>query len=187
MLRRAPPPGRAIAPSKGDRHDHDRAGVPRQRASMPVLGRVGERAGKQRPFFALAATWEGVASLGREIDRRAGNRGNQANFTPSGGCGLAVAAGPALCDELRQLGDVGGDAPKRARAHVCAREFAPTARQSRRMARRLLECHGVRRGALGVLSGHNEHPDPVMSGDPGLGRVMSGDAGFHPCIPGRCI
>ena len=41
---------------------------------MPVLGRVGERAGKQRRFFALAATWEGVAALGREIDRRAGSR-----------------------------------------------------------------------------------------------------------------
>ena len=63
--------------------------------------------------------------------------------------------------------------PRPLGSRVRPREFAPTARQSRRMARRLLEGHGVRRGALGVLSGHNEHPDPVMSGDAGLGRVMA--------------
>jgi hypothetical protein len=99
LLRRAPLPGRAIAPSKGDHHDHDRAGVPRQRASMPVLGRVGERAGKQRRFLCPRRDLGGRRHLGREIDRRAGNRGNPRTFTPSGGCGLAVAAGPALCDE----------------------------------------------------------------------------------------
>jgi len=38
-------------PLEGDQYDHDRAGVPRQRASMPVLGRVGERSGKQRSFL----------------------------------------------------------------------------------------------------------------------------------------
>jgi hypothetical protein len=35
-----------------------------------------------------------------------------------------------------------------------------------RMARRL-EGHGVRRRALGVLTGHNDHPDPITRGDPG--------------------
>ena len=92
---------RGIAPSKGDQHDHDRAGVPRRRASMPVLGRVGERSGKQRSFLALAATWESAAARDREIDRRAGDQHTRGTFAPSGGLGLTVPDGSARCEELR--------------------------------------------------------------------------------------
>jgi hypothetical protein len=71
---------------------------------MPVLGRVGERAGKQRRFLCPRRDLGGRCHLGREIDRRAGNPGNPRTFTPSGGCGLAVAAGPARCDDSRSGG-----------------------------------------------------------------------------------
>ena len=126
MLRRAPLPGRAIAPSKGDHHDHDRAGVPRQRASMRVLGRVGERAGKQRRFLCPRRDLGGRRHLGREIDRRAGNRGNPRTFTPSGGCGLAVDRWTRplrrVSGSLAMLAAIA----KRARARVCARGVPPT-------------------------------------------------------------
>jgi hypothetical protein len=92
---------RGIAPSKSDQHDHDRAGVPRRRASMPVLGRVGERSGKQRSFLALAATWESAAARDREIGRRAGDQHTRGTFAPSGGLGLTVPDGSARCEELR--------------------------------------------------------------------------------------
>jgi hypothetical protein len=102
---------RGIAPSKGDQYDHDRAGVPRQRASMPVLGRVGERCGKQGRFLRPRRDLGERRRPDREIDRCVEDRSNPRTFTPSGGRGLAVPAGPALCDESRQLGDVGGNAP----------------------------------------------------------------------------
>jgi hypothetical protein len=62
-------------------------------------------------FFALAATWESAAA-DREIDRPAGDQSNRRTFAPSGGRGLTVPVGPALCDERRQVGDVGGDPPR---------------------------------------------------------------------------
>ncbi len=55
-----------------------------------------------------------------------------------------------------------------------------------RMARGL-EGHGVRRCALGVLSGLNEYSDAVISGDPGFGAAMSGHPRFHSGIPRRGI
>ncbi len=50
-----------------------------------------------------------------------------------------------------------------------------------------LEGHGVRRCALGVLSGLNEYSDAVISGDPGFGAAMSGHPRFHSGIPRRGI
>ena len=97
----APPLLAWLAPSKSDQHDHDRAGVPRRRASMPVLGRVGERSGKQRSFLALTATWESAAARDREIGRRAGDQHTRGTFAPSGGLGLTVPDGSARCEELR--------------------------------------------------------------------------------------
>ena len=92
---------RGIAPSKGDQHDHDRAGVPRQRASMPVLGRVGERSGKQRSFLRPRRDLGERGRSDREIDRRAGDQRSRGTFAPSGGLGLTVPDGPARCEELR--------------------------------------------------------------------------------------
>jgi hypothetical protein len=100
---------RGIAPSKGDQYDHDRAGVPRQRASMPVLGRVGERSGKHRSFLRPRRDLGERRRSDREIDRRAGDQDNRRAFAPSGGLGLTVPDGPA--DQPRQPGDVDGDAP----------------------------------------------------------------------------
>jgi hypothetical protein len=114
LLRRAPLPGRAVAPSKGDHHDHDRAGVPRQRASMPVLGRVGERSGKQGRFLrprrdlGRRCRSDRARRADREIERCAGRK--PANLGPSGGSGLTVPDGSG--GHPRQLGDVGGDPPR---------------------------------------------------------------------------
>jgi len=96
LLRRHLPIWLCIAPSKGDQHDHDRAGVPRQRASMPVLGRVGERSGKQgrilRPCRDLGQRCRSDRARrpDREIDRCAGDQSKPRSLTPSGGCGLTV-------------------------------------------------------------------------------------------------
>ena len=51
-------------------------------------------------FFALAATWEGVATWVERLTAAPEIGAIRRTFTPSGGCGLAVAAGPALCDEF---------------------------------------------------------------------------------------
>ena len=77
-------------PLEGDQYDHDRAGVPRQRASMPVLGRVGERSGKQTRFLRPRRDLGSGCRPDREIDRRAGDQGNRRTFAPSGGRGLTV-------------------------------------------------------------------------------------------------
>jgi hypothetical protein len=94
-------PRRAIAPLKGDQHDHDRAGVPRQRASMPVLGRVGERSGKQgrflRPRRDLGRRCR--SDRARRADREIDSRRTSA---PSDGRGLTVPDGPG--DQQRHTG-----------------------------------------------------------------------------------
>jgi hypothetical protein len=100
LLRRAPFPWRGIARSKGDQYDHDRARVPGQRASMPVLDRVGERAGKQGRFLRPRRDLGQRCRSGRFLDPR--GVGNRRTSAPSGCNGLTVPDGPG--DQPRQLG-----------------------------------------------------------------------------------
>ena len=105
---------RGIAPSKSDQHDHDRAGVPRRRASMPVLGRVGERSGKQRSFLRPRRDLGERGRSDREIDRRAGDQHNRRTFAPSGGLGLTVPDGPPAvrsCGRLAMLAAIRAPRP----------------------------------------------------------------------------
>jgi hypothetical protein len=80
-----------------------RAGVSRQRASMPVLGRVSERSGKQRRFLRPRRDLGSGCQPDREIDCRAGDQGNRRTFAPTGGRGLTVVDGR---DQPRQPGDI---------------------------------------------------------------------------------
>jgi hypothetical protein len=91
-----------FAQSKGDHHDHDRAGVPRQRPAMPVLGRVGESSGKQRRFLRPRRNLGERRHPDREMDRCAGDRSPR-TFTPSGGLGLTVPAGPPFVTSAGSL------------------------------------------------------------------------------------
>ena len=79
---------------------------------MPVLGGVGERSGKQGRFLRPRRDLGERRRADREIDCCAGDQGNRRIFAPSGGRGLTVPVGHALCDERRQVGDVDGDPPR---------------------------------------------------------------------------
>jgi hypothetical protein len=120
-------PRRAIAPLKGDQHDHDRAGVPRQRASMPVLGRVGERSGKQgrflRPRRDLGRRCR--SDRARRADREIDSRRTSA---PSDGRGLTVPDGPG--DQQRHRARKSADWP---------RDVSP---RNQCRTRRLMGCNG---------------------------------------------
>ena len=79
---------------------------------MPVLGGVGDRSGKQGSFLRPRRDLGKRRSPDREIDRPVGDLSNRRTFAPSGGRRLTVPVGHALCDERRQVGDVGGDPPR---------------------------------------------------------------------------
>ena len=73
--------------------------VPRQRASMPVLGRIGETSGTQGSFLRPRRDpGQRCRDRARRADREIDSR---QIFAPSGGGGLTVPVGPTPCDKCR--------------------------------------------------------------------------------------